>query len=112
MPPVEDSGVVVARRDAGKGLFVLRVHTVISKECKPGEFVNIKIPSCGEDPFLRRPISVSWSEPDEDILELLIQVCGRGSRALSESAEGAVLSLLGPLGKGFPIEPGLTAILG
>lgn len=100
----ELDGRIEARRDAGSGLFVLRIKTAMASACHPGCFVNVKIPGCGEDPFLRRPFGVAWTEPDNDILELLIQVRGRGTRALSGLAAGTALSLLGPLGNGFPID--------
>ena len=104
MPAREDIGIIRSKRMAGKELVVLCVASSISEDCAPGEFVNIKIPSYGDDPFLRRPFSVAWTEPDEHIIEFLIRVCGRGTEALSALDEGARVSLLGPLGNRFPLE--------
>ncbi len=100
----EALGTVVENRAAGTGLFVLKIKWAHATLCTPGCFVNVKIPSGGEDPFLRRPFSVSWCEPEASTIELLIQVRGKGTRILSECAPGEQVSLLGPLGNGFPVD--------
>jgi len=91
-------------RSAGAEMLVLRLSTDLARESAPGTFVNVKVPGAGMDPFLRRPFSVYWTDRASGTLELLVQVRGKGTRALSRLREGDALSLLGPLGKGFPVE--------
>ena len=59
-------------------------------------------------PLLRRPFSIAGligpSDAPEGI-ELLIKVVGKGTAALSRLEAGACLDLLGPLGRGFSINP-------
>ncbi len=100
----EDTGTVLSRRHAGDAIVVLKISTELARGIAPGEFLNVKIPTVGEDPFLRRPFSVSWVEPEAGVVELLIQVRGRGTAVLGNLPEGTELSLLGPLGRGFPLE--------
>ena len=51
-------------------------------------------------PAIPRPFSVYRQEGDE--LEFLIQVMGRGTRALGELAPGTTVRVTGPLGNGWP----------
>ena len=67
-----------------------------------GQFLHIK---CGDDQFLRRPISVAiagWDEP-EDLVTLIFEVRGEGTRWLSQRKVGDKLDVLGPLGNGFDV---------
>jgi len=58
------------------------------------------------DPLLARPFGIS-SIPSKTSIEIVYRVVGRGTTLLSGMAAGHMLSLLGPLGKGFPM-PGKT----
>ena len=63
-----------------------------------GQFVEVEVPG----KFLRRPISVSLSEPGR--LTLRYKVVGEGTAALAALQPGAVLDLLVGLGNGFDTE--------
>jgi len=54
----------------------------------------------GLSPLIPRPFSLYRQQGDE--LEFLIKVMGRGTHALASSRPGDVLSLIGPLGNGWP----------
>ncbi len=67
-----------------------------------GQFLHIK---CGDGQLLRRPISVaitSWDEP-EDLVTLIFEVRGEGTRWLSRRKVGDKLDVLGPLGNSFDV---------
>ena len=66
---------------------------------KPGQFVNIAIPG----KYLRRPISVHSYERTNNLLVLLYDVVGEGTRMLSEIEPGQTLNILMGLGNGFSI---------
>lgn len=69
-------------------------------ECaKPGQFVEIKV---GEnlDPFLRRPISIHSMDKENGILEVIIQLRGKGTKVLSKKEIGEYLDIIGPIGYG------------
>lgn len=70
----------------------------------PGQFVHI---AC-EGKFLRRPISVCTCQSDSsnDLLSVVFEVRGEGTRWLAQRQEGDKLDVLGLLGNGFPITPG------
>jgi len=74
------------------------------REAAPGQFVNIACRAEGAlDPLLRRPFSVYWVEGDA--FAVLYRVVGRGTRLLSQVKAGDFVDVVGPLGRGFDIEP-------
>jgi len=68
----------------------------------PGQFVDIKVPR--EDLLLRRPISICQLDHEKNQVTLLIRASGDGTRALCDVKVGETLDVLGPLGKGFPLD--------
>ena len=74
----------------------------------PGQFAMLSVP-LGECP-LRRPFGIV--ETDGKSISFLYQVKGRGTEALTHLGYGARISATLPLGNGFPISGGRTAIIG
>jgi dihydroorotate dehydrogenase electron transfer subunit len=56
------------------------------------------------DPLLARPFGIS-SVLSRSSIEIVYRVVGRGTALLTGVAKGETVSLLGPLGKGFPLPP-------
>lgn len=78
----------------------------------PGQFFHLLCPpAAGNDPFLRRPMSVYRIAPDEHAIEFLYNVVGAGTRSLAALAAGDTLSVMGPLGIGFTIGAAYRHIL-
>lgn len=75
----------------------------ISALAKPGQFVNVRVNS-GTCPLLRRPFAVHRKDKDKELFELLYEVVGNGTRALSMRKIGEELDVIGPLGNGFKID--------
>ncbi|NLP36043.1 MAG: dihydroorotate dehydrogenase electron transfer subunit [Firmicutes bacterium] len=75
---------------------------------RPGQFVQVGVASTLE-PFLNRPFSVH--NCTESSLTLLYRVVGRGTRLLAQRPKGAILSVVGPLGNGFPRTKKRQAVL-
>ena len=74
----------------------------IVSRIQPGQFLMIRVQD-SFDPLLRRPFAVHRIYPDEPStsFEMLYRVVGRGTRLLAEMQPASLLSLLGPLGRGF-----------
>lgn len=68
----------------------------------PGQFVEVLVEN-SQKTFLRRPISINFVEKDKNLLWLLVQAIGDGTRKMSQYKEGDKVNLLVPLGKGFTI---------
>ena len=71
----------------------------------PGQFITVR---CG-DFTLRRPLSVHQVSSRE--IALLFKVAGKGTLWLSQRQTSERIDILGPLGKGFSIEPGARNLL-
>lgn len=68
----------------------------MARAARPGQFVHIR---CGEGLLLRRPISIC--DAQGDLLRVVFEVRGEGTRWLSQRKTGETLDVLGPLGNGF-----------
>jgi dihydroorotate dehydrogenase electron transfer subunit len=73
----------------------------IAARVQPGQFVHLRVLHL-QDAVLRRPFSVFMA--DNGTISILYKCVGKGTRALKEVAVGEEVSLLGPLGNGFPLE--------
>ncbi len=88
------------------GIYLMWIEAPdIAVAAQPGQFITVR---CG-DFTLRRPFSVHQSRFDRDSGEgeiaLLFKVTGKGTLWLSQQQKGDKMDILGPLGKGFIIEP-------
>jgi len=72
---------------------------VIGPLVQPGQFVHLRVPRL-ENAVLRRPFSVF--KADDEGLSILYATVGMGTEALTTVEVGEEVSLLGPLGTGFP----------
>jgi dihydroorotate dehydrogenase electron transfer subunit len=85
--------------EIASGIFRLafRSHEVASAAL-PGQFVNVKV-NDSLFPLLRRPFSIFSVEGD--IVSLVFNVIGEGTRVLVGKKRGDVVDVIGPLGNGF-----------
>lgn len=106
---VED-GLIVAHESAGAAYSVLTLQLPrIAPLAKPGQFVHVRLGMLS-DAVLRRPFSIYRTEGD--CLSVLYKAVGRGTAAMRLLQPGAVLSVMGPLGNGFPEpQPGAFPVL-
>ena len=78
----------------------------IARTVMPGQFVNLRTGD-GDFPMLRRPFSVYRT--DREIVEIIFNIVGRGTRVLSRKNPGEMLDVLGPLGVPFTVnDPQVT----
>ena len=82
----------------GYSLLIMRAPRIVPL-VKPGQFVHVRIPHLGES-VLRRPFSIFKAEGDR--IALLYKDVGKGTRTLKYLRPGETISLVGPLGHGYP----------
>lgn len=83
----------------------------IGRAAVPGQFVMVRSVAA-LDPLLRRPFSISRINND-NTLEILVKVIGKGTRALAALKVGDQVDVLGPLGHGFTLpEQGQACLVG
>ncbi len=92
---------VISNRALAKQVYEMTLAGDTSGYDTPGQFVNIAVPGF----YLRRPISIC--ERSGSGLTLVYKAVGLGTEALSGTAPGAALELLGPLGNGFSAPGGI-----
>ncbi|MBN9441368.1 dihydroorotate dehydrogenase electron transfer subunit [Bosea sp. (in: a-proteobacteria)] len=86
-------------------------HLVVScseaaAQAQPGQFFQLLCPQpAGEQPFLRRPMSLYGADPAERQVAFLYKVTGAGTRGLDTLRTGDRLDIMGPLGVGFRLDP-------
>jgi len=78
----------------------------IARPAQPGQFMQI-LP---EGVWLRRPFSFSRIDAARGEVGILFQVVGPGTAALARLDEGSSLDVLGPLGRGFVLDPAARRI--
>jgi dihydroorotate dehydrogenase electron transfer subunit len=78
---------------------------------RPGQFIHVKIPDASR--LLRRPISISGTDPGKGLVEIIYRVVGGGTRIMSEMKIGDTIDSLGPLGSSFsPVDGEILGVGG
>ena len=107
---IDEKCKVVSHEEIGTGYRYLVLEAPkMAAELQPGQFVHVRVPAL-ETSALRRPFSVFDAEPpspegfgaSSGKVTVLYKTVGRGTAALNAVRAGDELSVLGPLGHGFP----------
>jgi dihydroorotate dehydrogenase electron transfer subunit len=79
----------------------------------PGQFFQLLCPHPpGQQPFLRRPMSLYGTNAAKRQVEFLYKVTGAGTRGLHTLKAGDRLDIMGPLGHGFSLSAEWRSIVG
>ena len=93
---------VVSHTEIGAGYrYLVLAAPQMAGELQPGQFVHVRVPAL-EASALRRPFSVFDAEHGQ--VTILYKTVGRGTTALNAVKAGDEVSVLGPLGHGFPLK--------
>lgn len=93
---------IISNTEISHGIYKINLLSKeIAENAKPGQFVNIYTNNPGS--LLARPISISQINKEKNILTLIYELVGKGTKSLSEMKENEELKILGPLGNGFTI---------
>lgn len=93
-------GILTEVRRIGGNVLSFRILCPhIAGAVEPGQFVFIRDPLWGLDPFLMRPFAVSGVFGGN--IEVVFQIAGKGTSMLSRKSEGESLTVRGPAGHGF-----------
>lgn len=102
---------VVFVKNLVDSIYLMRMHCPsIAKNVTPGQFINIKV-NDELIPLLRKPFSICRRSTNEGWIEVLWKIVGKGTRIMSEYRVGESINVLGPLGRGFDIPPGMQKAL-
>lgn len=99
MPVIQETATIVSCNEVADGIFLLQFRSNhLAVTAQPGQFINVNMQR-GSGMLLRRPFSISRIEGD--IVEILFNVIGKGTKYLSSLHPGDDIDYLGPLGKPF-----------
>ncbi len=74
----------------------------LARTARPGNFIMVKVPDAA-GVLLRRPLSIHRAEAARGRIELLYEIVGPGTDALSRKRSGDLIDVIGPLGNGFDV---------
>jgi dihydroorotate dehydrogenase electron transfer subunit len=107
-PSVAEEQVTVLSNTIVNGEYRHLIVTTspLAASAAPGQFYQLLCPqTSGEIPFLRRPMSVYAADPATQRVEFLYKITGAGTRGLATLARSDKMHLLGPLGRGYTLDP-------
>jgi dihydroorotate dehydrogenase electron transfer subunit len=83
--------------------YILRVQAPqCAEQALPGSFVHIQ---CDRSKPLRRPISIMRASAKQGWVDFLYKAVGEGTRLLAQRKPGELLSVMGPIGVPFKLNP-------
>lgn len=93
---------VLSQEEIAKDIYRLKVQShKIAREARAGQFVNLY---CNDGAkLLPRPISICEINKEQGTITLVYAVVGSGTKVFAQIKEDDSISILGPLGNGFPI---------
>ncbi len=97
---------VISNVRISKDFYLMKVEE--KNAAKMGQFYMLR--SWEQYPLLSRPISIY--DADGESLSFLYKVVGEGTALFTRLQPGDEISLLGPLGNGFPMAEGRLALVG
>lgn len=106
-----ETAKILSNKHLKGDFFVMEFYAPeIATKAKPGQFLNIKV-SEDTDPLLRRPISIYDANSKNGKIKILYFKKGKGTSILSTKKEGESLSITGPHGNGFRVNPDSKTLL-
>ena len=99
---LEDAEVLQQEEHPGRQ-FILRVRAPkCARAALPGSFAHV---TCDPAVPMRRPLSIMRADPEAGWIEFLYKIVGEGLGHLSSRRPGDSVSVLGPIGKPFVLNP-------
>ncbi len=99
----------VGPEGATYGCYMLELENPGLEPAVAGQFVMVRPARFGQNPVWPRPFSICRITPEK--LLLFVQACGRGTDILCGLAPGETVTVWGPLGQGFALEPELPTVM-
>lgn len=82
----------------------------IAGQSKPGQFISVYCKDGSR--MLPRPISICEIDKERDALRIVYRVVGKGTEEFAKYQAGDFISIMGPLGNGFPMSDKKAMLIG
>jgi len=100
MGKIKETAKVISQECIAKDIYSMWIKTATAKDAKPGQFISIYTKNDAR--LLPRPISICEINDEKTALRIVYRTVGEGTKEFSEYDTGDVITILGPLGNGFP----------
>lgn len=104
MAKQKENAVVHSQEQLADGIYSMWINTEAAKDAKPGQFISMY--TIDGSKLLPRPISICEIDKENGRLRVVYRVTGpkTGTEEFSKLKAGDIISVIGPLGNGFPYE--------
>ncbi len=110
MAKVKQTVKVVSQERLADGVYSMWIETrEIASQAKAGQFISVYSKDGAK--LLPRPISLCEIDKELGRLRIVYRVVGGGTEEFSSYQAGDDITILGPLGNGFPLQPGKTSMV-
>lgn len=103
MAKFREKAVVAEQKKIAEGVYSMWIETdKISGEAYPGQFINIYCHDGSR--ILPRPISICEIDSGRKMIRIVYRVVGAGTEEFATYSSGDSITIMGPLGNGFPTD--------
>lgn len=100
---IQETVFIEFNRRMGNDIWLMGFRSeALASLARPGQFLMLRIEGDSQDPLIRRPFSIHGIGEGNTIL-ILYQTVGKVTSLLSLARNHDRISVIGPLGKGFPL---------
>ncbi len=99
---VEDCKILAHDAYAGEQYVLWVAAPGIASRATPGSFAHLQ---CDPHLPMRRPLSLMRANAQHGWIEFLYKAVGQGTRLLAQRQPGETLSIIGPIGRPFQLDP-------
>lgn len=108
---VKTEAAVVSQEALTEDVFSMWLQAdQIAAQAGPGQFISVYTKDAGK--LLPRPISICEVDRQKGRLRIVYRVLGGGTKEFSACKAGDTLSVMGPLGNGFPLKGRKVFLIG
>lgn len=100
MGKIKQKALIISQECIATDVYSMWIKTDMAKEAKCGQFITVYTKDASK--LLPRPISIC--EIKEDSLRIVYRIAGAGTAEFAGYKSGDMVTVMGPLGNGFPVE--------
>lgn len=105
------TGTVVSQEKLTEDIYSMWIQAdAIAADARSGQFISVYTKDAGK--LLPRPISLCEVDKEQGRLRIVYRVVGAGTEEFSRYQAGDAISVMGPLGNGFPLKAKKAFLIG
>ena len=105
------NAVIHSQEKLAEGIYSMWLDAPeMAKAAVPGQFIAVY--TNDQSKLLPRPISICEIDKEDCALHLVYRIAGAGTEEFSQKQTGDYLSVMGPLGNGFPLKSKKAFLIG